>query len=58
MKRTENLLEIRKMCFEEAWLGWDSARLSQEEAAGLLLEYVNGHFAATVTGIGKKDWRG
>jgi len=24
MKRTE-LLEIRKMCFEEAWLGWDSA---------------------------------
>ena len=35
MKRTE-LLEIRKMCFEEAWLGWHSGRLSQEEAARLL----------------------
>ena len=36
MKRTELLQEIRKMRFEEAWLGWDSGRLSQEQAARLL----------------------
>jgi transposase len=36
MKRTELLQEIRKMRFEEAWLGWESGRLSQEEAARLL----------------------
>ncbi|HTJ55695.1 MAG TPA: ISNCY family transposase, partial [Nitrosospira sp.] len=36
MKQTELLQEIRKMRFEEAWLGWESGRLSQEEAARLL----------------------
>ena len=36
MKRTELLQEIRKMRFEEAYEGWESGRLSQAEAAGLL----------------------
>ena len=36
MRRTELLQEIRKMRFEEAWLGWDSGRLTQAEGASLL----------------------
>ena len=36
MRRTELLQEIRKMRFEEAYEGWDSGKLSQEEAARLL----------------------
>lgn len=54
MRRTELLQEIRKMRFEEAWLGWDSGRLTQAQAANCL-EYVSGHFAATLIGIRKKD---
>jgi transposase len=36
MRRTEILQEILKMRFEEAYGGWTSGRLSQEEAAVLL----------------------
>lgn len=36
MKRTEWLQETRKMRFEEAYQGWQSGRLTQEEAARLL----------------------
>ena len=36
MRRTELLQEIRKMRFEEAYLGWTEGRLLQEEAARLL----------------------
>ncbi len=33
MRRMEMLQEIRKMRFEEMYLGWQEGRLSQEEAA-------------------------
>ena len=36
MSRTKLLHEIRKMRFEEAYEGWQSKRLTQEEAARLL----------------------
>jgi transposase len=36
MRRTEMLQEIRKMRFEEIYLGWSESRLSQEEAALIL----------------------
>lgn len=36
MRRTELLQEIRKMRFEEAYVGWDSGRLTQAEAASVL----------------------
>ena len=36
MRRTEMLQEIRKMRFEEIYLGWTESRLTQEEA-GLIL---------------------
>lgn len=36
MRRTEILQEVRKMRFEEAYGGWTSRRLSQEEAARIL----------------------
>lgn len=36
MRRTELLQEIRKMRFEEAYLGWTEGRLLQDEAARLL----------------------
>lgn len=36
MNRTEWLQEARKMRFEEAYQGWQSGRLTQEEAARLL----------------------
>ena len=36
MTRTQVLQEIRRMRFEEAWGGWQSRRLTQEEAARLL----------------------
>lgn len=36
MKRTQLLQELRKMRFEEAYEGWQSGRLTQEEAARLL----------------------
>src|SRR5664279_2798955 len=36
MKRTEWLLETRKMRFEEAYGGWQGKRLTQEEAAQIL----------------------
>ena len=36
MKRTELLQEVRKMRFDEAYGGWQSGRLTQEEAAILL----------------------
>ena len=36
MRRTEMLQEIRKMRFEEVYLGWTESRLTQEEA-GLIL---------------------
>lgn len=36
MRRTELLQEIRAMRFEQAYSGWQSGRLSQEEAAQLL----------------------
>ena len=36
MRRTEILQEVRKMRFEEAYGGWTSRRLSQEEAAMIL----------------------
>ena len=36
MRRTEMLQEIRKMRFEEVYLGWTESRLSQGEAARIL----------------------
>jgi transposase len=36
MRRTEMLQEIRKMRFEEVYLGWIESRLTQEEAAVIL----------------------
>jgi len=36
MRRTEMLQEIRKMRFEEIYLGWSESRLNQEEAALIL----------------------
>jgi len=36
MRRTEMLQEIRKMRFEEVYLGWTESRLSQGEAARVL----------------------
>ena len=36
MRRTEMLQEIRKMRFEEVYLGWNESRLTQEEAAEIL----------------------
>ncbi len=39
MRRTELLQEIRKMRFEEAYEGWESGKLSQEEAARLFLVF-------------------
>jgi hypothetical protein len=36
MRRTEMLQEIRKMRFEEVYLGWSESRLTQEEAAQIL----------------------
>ncbi len=36
MTRTQVLQEIRRMRFEEAYGGWQSRRLTQEEAARLL----------------------
>jgi hypothetical protein len=36
MRRTELLQEILKMRFEEAYEGWQSRRLTQEETARLL----------------------
>ena len=36
MRRTELLQEIRKMRFEEAYVGWNEGRLTQSEAAQLL----------------------
>jgi hypothetical protein len=38
MKRKALLQDLRKMCFEEAYGGWDSGRLTQPEAAALLGE--------------------
>jgi len=32
MKRTEMLQEIRKMRFDELYVGWQEERLSQQEA--------------------------
>ena len=36
MRRTEMLQEIRKMRFEEMYVGWQKGKLSQEEAARVL----------------------
>ena len=36
MRRTELLEEIRKMRFEEVYLGWSESRLTQEQAAQIL----------------------
>ena len=36
LSRTQLLREIRKMRFEEAYEGWQGARLTQEEADRLL----------------------
>ncbi len=36
MRRTEMLQEIRRMRFEEVYLGWSEDRLTQEEAARIL----------------------
>jgi len=36
MRRTELLQEIRKMRFDEVYLGWSESRLNQEEAARIL----------------------
>jgi transposase len=36
MRRTELLEEIRKMRFEEVYLGWSESRLTQPEAAAIL----------------------
>jgi len=36
VRRTEMLQEIRKMRFEEVYLGWSESRLNQEEAARIL----------------------
>ena len=36
MNRTELLQKIRKMRFEEAWIGWETGRLTRMEAASLL----------------------
>jgi transposase len=36
MRRTEMLQEIRKMRFEEMYVGWNARRLTQEEAALIL----------------------
>ena len=36
MRRAEWLQEVRKMRFQEAYAGWQSSRLTQEEAARLL----------------------
>ena len=36
MRRTEMLQEIRKMRFEEMYMGWQKGKLSQEEAARVL----------------------
>src|ERR1035437_8929285 len=36
MRRTKLLQEIRKMRFEEAYLGWNEGRLTQAEAGQLL----------------------
>ncbi len=36
MRRTEMLQEIRKMRFEEVYLGWSESRLTQPEAAAIL----------------------
>jgi hypothetical protein len=35
MRRTELRQEIRKMRWQEAYEGWDEARLTQAEAAGI-----------------------
>ncbi len=36
MKPTQVLQEIRKMRFEEAYVGWNEGRLTQAEAARIL----------------------
>ena len=58
MKPTELLQEIRKMRFEEAYDGWDSGTLTQEEAARLLgvcertfRRYINRYHESGLQGL-------
>jgi len=46
MNRTKWLQETRKMSFEEAFFQWQEHRLSQVEAARLLV-YMRGHLGVT-----------
>jgi hypothetical protein len=56
MKRTELLQEIRKMRFEEAYGGWQSGRLTQEEAG--CWGCVIGRLSATSPALKKLVWTG
>ena len=42
MRPTKLLQEIRKMRFEEAYVGWTAGRLTQAEAALILGKYDGG----------------
>jgi transposase len=61
MRRTEILQEIRKMRFEEVYIGWTESRLSQEEAARVLgvcdrtfRRYVNRYDDMGIEGLSDK----
>lgn len=56
MNRTEWLQETRKMRFEEAYQGWQSGRLRQEEAARLLWVYAIERLGGISTGTRKTVW--
>jgi len=58
MKRTEILQEIRRMRFEELYGGWQKGRLSQEEAAQILLGYAIGPFGDRFAGMKRPGLRG
>ena len=65
MTRTQVLQEIRRMRFEEAYGGWQSRRLTQEEAARLLgvcertaCPRESGGSGATWTATRTRGWTG
>ncbi len=58
MTRTQVLQEIRRMRFEEAYGGWQSRRLTQEEAARLLGGGVSARSGAAWTATRTRDTTG
>jgi len=56
MRRTEYLQETWKMRFKEMYLGWQSGKLSQEEAA-MVLGVCPGHFVVRSAVMRRMVWK-